>query len=166
MISQNLYKVFHSFCHLKGSRHLVLAFLHQFCLFLYFCFDKGNFCLNFFKDILHLRFSFCSRLLYVYLVMFIMTCLSTLEANTSFAFLAIIFNCFSLVVLLFTLDGSVSRLVWSRPLALKVKSCDTSYATLSSGIPWNVLYFLSIVYTKRIQVTSVIFHGMPRESVA
>ena len=52
----------------------------------------------------------------------------------------------------------------------------TSYAMLSSGIPWNMLRVTCIfrihtslqasVYTKKIQVTSGMFHAIPRESIA
>jgi len=41
----------------------------------------------------------------------------------------------------------------------------TSYATLSSDILWSTLAF-SPAYTKRLQLTSGIFHGIPQESIA
>ena len=52
----------------------------------------------------------------------------------------------------------------------------TSYAMLSSEIPWNMPRVTCIfrihtslqasVYTKKIQVTSGMLHGIPRESIA
>ena len=54
---------------------------------------------------------------------------------------------------------------------------NTSYAMLSSGIPWNMprvtcifrihtSLFEPSVFAKKIQVTSGMFHGIQRESIA
>ena len=60
----------------------------------------------------------------------------------------------------------------------KVAAVDinTSYAMLSRGIPYNMprvtcifrihTSLQAIAYTKKIQVTSGMFHGIPRESIA
>ena len=48
---------------------------------------------------------------------------------------------------------------------IRYNTIHTSYAMLSSGIPWNMPR-VTCIYTEKIQVTSGMFHGISRESIA
>ena len=77
---------------------------------------------------------------------------------------------FSLVVASEESGHEICKIYWCSPFT------HTSYATLASGILWNTLKSLVFsrytheplwsVYTKKVQVTSGVFHDIPRESVA